>query len=146
MTAAGAPLVEVFGDSAEVADELIGLVLRGVKTATASLVADYTADDEALPTIGQYWVACDGTGVPRVILRTVELRIAGVDSVDDAFAWDEGEQDRSRRSWLEGHERLWRRRCVVRGEDFSLELEAVFERFQLLWPPASAEVGVSGRS
>ncbi|MDP9695562.1 UNVERIFIED_ORG: uncharacterized protein YhfF [Arthrobacter globiformis] len=41
--------------------------------------------------IGSHWIACDGAGVPRVVLRTVELRLGPF--TDEAFARDEGEDD-----------------------------------------------------
>src|SRR5690606_11295805 len=67
--------IEHFGDSAALADELLGLVLRGPKRTTATLVADLAAAGEPPPRIGGHWVACDGAGRPRAILRTGELRV-----------------------------------------------------------------------
>jgi len=126
--------VERFGDSAELADELIELVLHGPKRATAGLVADFSADGEPLPRIGGHWIACDGSGAPRAVLRTQELRIGPIDSVDDAFAFDEGEGDRSREDWLRSHRRYFTRTCAARGEQFTDEHEVVFERFAVVWP------------
>jgi uncharacterized protein YhfF len=126
--------VDRFGDSAELSDELLGLVLHGPKRATATLVADFAADGEPLPRIGSHWVACDGAGVPRAVLRTTELRIGVAASVDEAFAFDEGEDDRTRESWLREHRRYWRRTCAARGEVWNEDLEVVFERFRVVWP------------
>src|SRR4051794_480093 len=131
--------VDRFGDSAELADELLGLVLHGPKRATAALIADFAAEGQPLPRIGSHWVACDGAGTPRAVLRTVELRIGPVDSVDDAFAYDEGEDDRTRDSWLRGHTRCFRRVCAARGETWTDQHEVVFERFRLVWPPDVAD-------
>ena len=39
--------VVAFGDTAELADKLVALVLAGTKRATASLVRDYASGDEA---------------------------------------------------------------------------------------------------
>jgi len=125
---------ECFGDSAELADELIGLVLHGPKRATAGLVADFAAEGEPLPRIGGHWIACDGAGVPRAVLRSQELRIGPVDSVDDAFAYDEGEGDRTRDDWLRGHRGYFTRTCAALGERFTDEHEVVFERFAVVWP------------
>jgi uncharacterized protein YhfF len=138
-TADEEPAVERFGDSAALADELLGLVLAGTKRATAGLVADFARDGEPLPRIGGHWLACDGTGVPRCVLRSVELRIGRLTSVDDTFAEDEGEGDRTRASWLEGHERYFRRTLAARDEKWSDDLEVVFERFRVVWPPAVAD-------
>jgi uncharacterized protein YhfF len=97
------PSVEQFGDHAALADELIALMLDGTKRVTAGLVADFAHVGKPLPRIGGHWVACDAAGTPRAVLRTTELRIGPLTSVDDAFAWDEGEDDRTRDSWLVGH-------------------------------------------
>jgi uncharacterized protein YhfF len=131
--------VERFGDSVELADELIGLVLHGPKRATAGLVADFAAEGEPLPRIGGHWVACDGSGAPRAVLRTTELRLGPIDSVDDAFAWDEGEGDRTRDDWLRAHRGYWNRVCSARGERFTDGQDVVFERFRVVWPPDVAD-------
>ncbi|QHC60769.1 ASCH domain-containing protein [Rathayibacter sp. VKM Ac-2760] len=121
------PLVESFGDSVELADELLALVRRGVKTATASL-----AGDEPVPRVGEHWIVCDGAGLARVVLLTTEIRLGELDSVDDDFAWDEGEKDRSRDSWLEGH-----RRYFARESPAGIGT-VVFERFRVVWPEEDA--------
>ena len=132
-------VVECFGDSSGLADELIAFVVEGPKRATAGLVAEYAAGGDPLPRIGSHWVACDGSGRPRAVLRTWELRLGPVSSVDDRFAWDEGEYDRTLESWLAGHRRYWRRSCERIGIDYSDDLEVCFERFRVVWPPDLAD-------
>ncbi len=133
------PWVGRFGDSAAMADELLGLVLARIKRATAGLVLDHAMDGEPLPRVGGHWVACDGAGAPRCVLRTVELRLGVLDSVDDAFAWDEGEGDRTRAGWLAGHRAYFRRSLAARELAWSEDLEVVFERFRVVWPPDVAD-------
>jgi uncharacterized protein YhfF len=133
------PWIGRFGDSPELADELLALVLAGTKRATAGLVRDHVLSSEPLPRVGGHWVVCDGQGLPRCVLRSVELRIGPLSSVDDAFAWDEGEDDRTRDSWLREHERYFRRTQAARGEAWSDDLEVVFERFRVVWPPEVAD-------
>jgi uncharacterized protein YhfF len=84
-------------------------------------------------------MVCDGAGRPHCVLRTVELRLGRLDSVDDAFAWDEGEDDRIRAGWLREHERCFRRTQVARGQTWDDDLEVVFERFRVAWPPDIAD-------
>jgi uncharacterized protein YhfF len=131
--------VDRFGDSAELSDELLGLVVNGQKRATADLVDEFLARDEPLPRVGSHWVACDGAGRPTVILRSTELRIGTITSVDVAFARDEGEDDGSLESWLTGHRRYWERTCAARGKGFTDDDEIVFERFRIVWPPELAD-------
>lgn len=133
------PPVEQFGDHVALSNELIDLVLKGTKRATAALICEFEVAGEAVPEVGDYWIACDGYGVPRVVLQTTEVRRGPVDSVDDQFAWDEGEDDRTRDSWLAGHRRYWRRRCELLGIDYDDSLEALFERFRVVWPPEYAD-------
>ncbi|MBM7807583.1 uncharacterized protein YhfF [Geodermatophilus bullaregiensis] len=138
------PWVGRFGDSAAMADELVALVLAGTKRATVGLVRDNVDEAEPLPRIGGHWVACDGAGVPRCVLRTVELRLGPLASVDDAFAWDEGEGDRTRAGWLAGHLAFFRRTGAARGHAWSDDLEVVFERFRVVWPADVADAAPSG--
>jgi uncharacterized protein YhfF len=123
-----------FGDSPAMADELLALVLAGTKTATAGLARDFTARGEAVPAPGEHWVVLDGRGAPRCVLRTVEVRVGPLSSVDDAFAWDEGEGDRTRASWLSGHRRFFLRQGEREGIPFDEEHDlVVFERFDLVF-------------
>lgn len=128
------PSVEYFGDSAELANDLLALVLEGRKRATAALVAEFEAEGQPLPQIGGHWIACDGSGTPIAVLRSTELRLGTVDSVDDSFAWDEGEDDRTRDSWLREHTKFWRRVADAQGFRWSDDMEVVFERFDVVWP------------
>ncbi len=132
-------VVEAFGDSPELADELIAFVVDGPKRATAGMVAEFRAEGEPLPRLGGHWIACDGSGVPRAVLRTVELRLGPLSSVDEKFAWDEGEYERTLESWLDGHRRYFRRACADLGLEFTDEIELCFERFRVVWPPEIAD-------
>jgi uncharacterized protein YhfF len=133
------PPSERFGDSPALADELLALVMHGPKRATAGAVADYQHAGELLPRIGDHWIVHDGSGAPQVILRSIELRIGPLDSVDDAFAWDEGEDDRTRQSWMDGHSRYFRRTLGRIDVEFHDRIEVVFERFRVVWPPELAD-------
>jgi uncharacterized protein YhfF len=122
-----------FGDSAEMADELLAVVLHGPKRATAGLLADY-GEDELFPEVGFHSIVLDGVGRPACVIRTTEVRVLPFREVDEAFAWDEGEGDRSLAYWLDAHVEFFTRMCAARGETFSEEMATVFERFALVWP------------
>ena len=112
-----------FGDSAELADELLELVLIGKKTATAWAAAE---GDKGV-VVGKRWIVKDGQGRSGAILETVELTRRRFGKVDAAFAHDEGEGDRSLAWWREAHRRYFTRR----GE-FSPDMELYCERFRLI--------------
>ncbi len=54
-------------------------------------------------------------------------------SVDDAFAWDEGEGDRTRKSWLRDHGAFFRRCLPTIGVEFDGDIPLIFERFDVLY-------------
>lgn len=131
--------VEHFGDSARLADELLHEVTHGAKRATAELAVAFTADGDPLPRIGSHWIACDSQGTPRAILRSIELRMGTFETVDEAFAWDEGEGDRTLASWKRDHSTYWNRTSAARGTVWSEDDEIVLERFRVVWPPELAD-------
>ena len=128
------PLVMAFGfgDSAEMADELGLLVLHGPKRATAGLVQAFVAEDEPLPRVGDRCLVLGGDGRPLAIVCTTDVRVGPLSSVDDRFAWDEGEGDRTRAWWLDAHTRFFTRQCAAMGLTFSDDTGVVFERFELV--------------
>jgi uncharacterized protein YhfF len=125
--------VDPFGDSAEQADELIGLVIHGPKRATAGPLADYELEGAPLPQPGTLSIATDGAGRARAVLRTSDVRVGPLSSVDDAFARDEGEGDRTRTYWLDVHEAFFRRYLPTIGVEFDPDAATVFERFEVLY-------------
>ncbi len=134
-------VVVAFGDTAALADELAALVVSGSKRATCSLARDYAAAPETLPAVGDLVVVVDGRGAPQGIWRTTSIEIKPMLEVDEAFAWDEGEGDRSRRSWLNDHRVYFQRQAEREGFVMRDEIDAVFERFVMVWPPSLADGG-----
>jgi len=126
-----------FGANPRDAAELAALVLAGTKRATASLARDYPAD--GLPRVGDYVVVVDGDGQPCCIWRTREIEIKPMREVDAAFAWDEGEGDRSLEDWLRGHREYFMAQAQREGFAFDDGSAVVFERFRIVWPARFAD-------
>lgn len=122
-----------FGDSAELAEELIALVITGSKRATAGALVEYELEGVPMPTAGTISIATDGSGKARAVLRTTEVRVGAFSTVDESFAWDEGEGDRTRAWWLSAHEAFFRRYLPTIGFEFDPEMATVFERFEVLF-------------
>lgn len=114
-----------FGDSPELADELLALVLAGKKTATCGALRDYGVDGEPMPEIGRRDVVLDGAGRPAAIIETVELTRHRFDDVPEAFALAEGEGDYA--EWRAGHIAYFNR-----NGGWSPDLMLVCERFELV--------------
>jgi uncharacterized protein YhfF len=111
-----------FGDYPALADELAELVLAGRKRATC-----WAASDGQSTEIGKRMVMLDGLGRPRAVLETVELTLRHFDEVDAAFAYDEGEDDRTLASWRRAH-----RAYFSRLGQFADDMPLWCERFRLV--------------
>ena len=135
------PAAEPFGDSAELADELLALIVDGPKRATAGSYEAFLLEGSPLPVPGGLSIATDGAGIPRALLRTTEVRVGPLSSVDDAFAWDEGEGDRTRASWLADHHDFFERWLPQVGLTFSPDMPTVFERFEVVYVEAAENPG-----
>jgi uncharacterized protein YhfF len=61
-----------------------------------------------MPQPGDFVIMRTGVGRPRFICRTTEVTIKPLFQVDETFAWDEGEGDRTRDWWLDAHRRYFR--------------------------------------
>ncbi len=100
--------------------------------AAGSMPADASSADANC--FGDLFIATDGTGQPRAVIRTTDVRVGPLSSVDDQFAWDEGEGDRSRADWLDAHTSCFMRAYERLGLEFHPDIAVVFERFELVHP------------
>lgn len=124
-----------FGDSPEMADELLAPVLAGIKTATCSAVWEWEHDGEAIPYVGMLSVILDGKNEPACIIETTEVTIKKYNEVDPQFASDEGEGDRSLTYWRKAHEGFFTRTLPRIGKEFSEDMPLVCERFKVVYKP-----------
>ncbi|MFY9951885.1 ASCH domain-containing protein [Bradyrhizobium sp.] len=111
-----------FGDGPELADELLDLVMKGLKTATCS-----TEDEPNTSMPGERWIVLDGRGEPRCVIESTEVSYRRYLEVDAAFAYEEGEGDRSLTYWRAAH-----RRYFGRQGKFSEDMILMCERFRLV--------------
>ena len=111
-----------FGDGPDLADELLDLVIRGVKTATCS-----TEDEPNTSAPGERWIVLDGRGQPRCVIESTEITYRRFGEVDAAFAYEEGEGDRSLAYWREAHRNYFGRQGRFRDD-----MMLMCERFRLV--------------
>lgn len=112
-----------FGDSPQLADELLQLVLAGEKTATCSSYVAY--QQEKAPQLGDYSVILDGRGEARCVIRTRALLLIRFCDVSAELAAKEGEGDKSLACWREGHQAFF-----TREGTFAPDMWLVFEEFE----------------
>lgn len=133
LTNIATPGAWAFGGTADQADELLGLVLSGVKTATSSSFEAYAAEDEPMPTEGDLAIVCGGDGRPRALRRITDVTVTGFDDVPEHHAFAEGEGDRTLAYWRRVHEDFFRRQLPA-GRPLTGTMPVVLERFELLAP------------
>ena len=122
-----------YGDSPELMDELIQLVLIGKKIATCGSLWEWEDEGKPLPKVGDVWVELDGNGNPVCITETTEVMIRKYNEVDAQFAHDEGEGDQSLNDWREAHRDFFSRVLRKIGKEFSEDMPLVCERFRVIY-------------
>ena len=111
----------------ELRRKLVDAVLRGEKTATAGLRAEYAPHtDEQLPRVGDQCVLLDFDDESVAVVETTEVRIVRAGDVDLAFARDEGEGFETVADWRRAHEEFWADQEI--GDDTLI----VAERFRVV--------------
>lgn len=113
-----------FGDSPELADELLALVLAGTKTATCGALRDFN-EQEPVPEAGRRDVVLDGSGRPACVIETLSVLIQRFDQVDEAFALAEGEGPYA--AWRDAHIAYF-----DRNGGYAPDLVLVCERFRVV--------------
>jgi uncharacterized protein YhfF len=123
-----------FGDSPQMADELLYLVIQGIKTGTASNYEIYAISDETLPEIGRHSILLDGHGNPQAVIVTTDVQITPFDEVGADFAYSEGEDDRTLESWRHEHEKFFSRESLAfLKKPFDPKMKVVCENFRLVF-------------
>ncbi|WP_066640483.1 ASCH domain-containing protein [Serinicoccus hydrothermalis] len=147
-------------DDPQTADRLLGLVLAGRKTATASAYRDYEADararqaldeapaegdtltrtgvdlDLALPEPGLLSILLDGSGHPRALIRITDVEVCRFADVTAEHARLEGEGNGTLADWRAIHRTAFAA-TAPDDEPVGDDTLVVLERFEVL-VPASA--------
>jgi uncharacterized protein YhfF len=123
-----------YGHTRAVADELAALVAEGHKRAHASLERDFEADGDPLPRPGEHVVVLDGRGSPRAIVRLTHVERRYFNEIDDEFAFECGEGDRTLAWWLVAYRQEFAERAETQGFQVGERAVLILEYFELVWP------------
>jgi uncharacterized protein YhfF len=126
-----------FGDTPELARELVDLVVHGPKRASATLGWAVERHPELAPVLSGYSVVTEFDGTPRCVIRTTSIETRAFDAVDAQFAWDEGEGDRTLADWRAAHWSFYTRECATLGREPRTDMPVWLERFELLYAARS---------
>ncbi len=116
-------------------DELAELVLRGIKTGTASAYPLYEAENEALPKAGDYSVILDSKDEAVCIIKTTKVSVVPFREVSKEHARKEGEGDGSLEYWRKVHVEFFCKDMSENGKLFDEDMPVVCEEFKLVYRP-----------
>jgi uncharacterized protein YhfF len=122
-----------FCDNEEDANELVELVVKGTKRATASLYLGYEYENEKVPEAGDYSIITDWNGIAQCIIRTKEVAVTPYAEVPEEFAAKEGEGDRSLRHWRNAHWDYFSREMEAMGKEPIEDMLVVCEEFEVVY-------------
>src|SRR5688500_18481116 len=92
--------VDQFADTPEATTKVGKLVRDGVKTTTSSLLWGLEHIGEPIPKVGSIELIVDGNSEPLCIIELTEVDIKPFNLVNEQFAFDYGEGDRTLAYWL----------------------------------------------
>lgn len=117
-------------------DKLADLVLKGIKTATASAYDLFAMDDtEPLPKPGDYSVILNSKDEAVCVIRTVYTEAVPFNEVSEEHAYLEGEGDRSLSYWRDVHKEFFTDELMKYGLAFSDTMTVLCERFEVCYKP-----------
>ena len=122
------------GDSPELKQELLELILEGKKRASTTLVRESMLEGWPEPEVGQYNIVLDGYDRPVAVIRTVSVRRCRFSDVDEKHAYWEGEDERTLESYIREHTKYYKRRGAALGFEFTPDMEVILDRFELVYP------------
>jgi uncharacterized protein YhfF len=135
----GMPVIGFGHPHSDLRRRLVGLVLTGVKTATASLLVELELDGETMPMPGLREAVIDAEDRYVGVIKTTSIDVVRMADVDDQFARDEGEGFADAADWRAAHERFWGAylgdlRDRLRDPSWSLtdDTQIICQRFQLV--------------
>lgn len=110
---------------------LADLVLKGIKTATASGYDMYFLDEapEPLPKAGDYSVILNEKDEAVCVIRTVKTSVVPFDEVTEDHAFKEGEGDRTLAYWRRIHEEFFTEDFASYGLKFHPKSRILCEEF-----------------
>ena len=131
-------LVE-FGYEGEMQDDLAALVVAGSKRATTSLLRWYGAGGERYPLAGEYFIVVDSQKVAACVCRMTKIEERAFADVDEAYAYVEGEGDRTLQTWRRDHRAFFEAEAAANDFTFDDTSHVVLETFVVLWPTDVAD-------
>jgi len=120
------------GDTIESKNEGARLIMEGVKTTTSDLLWSYQSGATEPPKGGSLSILTDGADHPVCIVETIRVETKPFSDVDEQFAYDYGEWNRTLKSWREHCWWYYSKQCQGMGMEAREDMPLVCEWFQVV--------------
>ena len=122
-----------FGDSPEMADDLLNYVLSGEKTTTSGMLLDFEHDKDPIPKSGDKAIILNGAKEPVCIIEYIKVEQKKYNEVDEEYALKEAEGFKSLQDWKDVQWAFFTRRCEVLGIEMHEEVILVCLEFKKIY-------------
>ncbi|MCL2353564.1 MAG: ASCH domain-containing protein [Defluviitaleaceae bacterium] len=116
----------------EIANDLLAMVLAGVKKATAGSLLAYECKGDRVPQVGDYSIVTDWEGNPHCVIETTNVTILPFSEITYDICKREGEDD-TLESWQKSHRRFFTEEGEELGYEFVESMPVVFEDFRVVY-------------
>ena len=122
-----------FGNSEAMANNLANLVISGEKTGTASALALYEIEKEALPQKNSYHIILDYAGNAKCIIKIAKVYTTPFCYVTDEHAFKEAEGDKTLEYWRKVHQDFFTDELKEYNLLFDENMLVVCEEFEIVF-------------
>jgi uncharacterized protein YhfF len=112
---------------------VLKLVAKNIKQATAPSVWWYEYHNEPMPKVGTLFIVTDWHGDAKAIIEVTKLEQIRFKDVGEAFAYAEGEGDRSLAYWRKVHRAYYTREMKKAGTHFNENMLILCAYFKLIF-------------
>lgn len=122
-----------FCDNEADANTCADLVVKKIKQATAPSMWWYDHNKQSLPKIGDLFIVTDWQGTAKAIIELTKLEVVPFNKVTAAFAFAEGEGDKSLAYWRKLHKAYYAREMKAVDAAFDKNILVSCEYFKTVF-------------
>ena len=128
----GPVVVDGYGDSEELSNELLALIRSGRKRAGTGLLWAYQHDAQRIAQTGDIEIVVDHLNVPVMVTRVVRSEVIEYNQVTAEYAALEGEGDGSLAYWRKAHWNFFGRECRRIGREPTETMPVICTVFEVV--------------
>ena len=130
--------VKTYGNTAEMADLLLGLIRAGDKTGTFAVEWEFVDAPDAAPRAGDHVIVLDGNGDPGCLYRIDSVLKLPFNEITEQHIACEGPTMRVLEPWKKMHWAYWTR--VLDGTPYAPaeDMPVLVQNFTVLYPDPAA--------